>query len=388
MLKKLSSHLSGLATPFLNDITSAVTGLTAGSAISGEQGKVAAQLLKKSPFEKMDSPMEALKRDPLAFSQVQYPLDLTNNEQGHYILFYTLANRFGNAGQELEFSSKMGLGKVKTSGNRGPHSDGTKTIGDLRKQTGGVAAVKQDNSIYSEVPSHTQVTSAIALYMPPGVTVSYKNDYEAKATELSGDMVNMVGNVKSATNTSQALDAIKAGVVSGAGQYGKNIVGDALEMVGMGNAVEVVSKALGVAVNPREEQFYTGPQFRSFSYAFDFWPRSQQELDAAYNIISLFKYHSAPAMESVSKGRMFYVPSEFEIHYMHIDRDNADGEAKNNTYMNKISKCVCTSVDVNYGPEGEFKAFSKTGAPIHYKLTLGFTETEFITKNNIYNKGM
>jgi len=156
----------------------------------------------------------------------------------------------------------------------------------------------------------------------------------------------------------------------------------------MGNAVEVVSKALGVAVNPREEQFYTGPQFRSFSYAFDFWPRSQQELDAAYNIISLFKYHSAPAMESVSKGRMFYVPSEFEIHYMHIDRDNADGEAKNNTYMNKISKCVCTSVDVNYGPEGEFKAFSKTGAPIHYKLTLGFTETEFITKNNIYNKGM
>ena len=384
MFKKLSSHLSGLATPFLNDITSAVGGLTAGSAISGEQGKVAAQLLKKSPFEKMDSPMEALKRNPLAFSQVQYPLDLTNNEQGHYILFYTLANRFGNAGQELEFSSKMGLGKVTSGG--GMDFGGKKTIGDLRKQTGGVAAVKQDNSIYSEVPSHTQVTSAIALYMPPGVTVSYKNDYEAKATELSGDMMNMVGNVKSATNTAQALDAITAGVVSGAGQYGKNIVGEALEMVNMGNAVEVVSKALGVAVNPREEQFYTGPQFRSFSYSFDFWPRSQQELDAATNIISLFKYHSAPAMESVSKGRMFYVPSEFEIHYMYIDSE--DGQAKNNTYMNKISKCVCTSVDVNYGPEGEFKAFSKNGAPIHYKLSLGFTETEFITKNNIYNKGM
>ena len=91
-------------------------------------------------------------------------------------------------------------------------------------------------------------------------------------------------------------------------------------------------------------------------------------------------------MESKSAGRMFIVPSEFEIHYMHIDSE--DGQAKTNSYMNKISKCVCTSVDVNYGPEGEFKAFSKTGAPIHYKLTLGFTETEFITKNNIYNKGM
>ena len=374
-----------MATPFLNDITSAVGGLTSGSAISGAEGKVAAQLLKKSPLEAKDSPMEALKRNPLDFSQVQYPLDLTNNEQGHYILFYTLMNRFGNAGQQLQFSADMGLGKV-TSGAAGMDFGGKKTIGDLRKKTGNVAAVKQDNSIYSELPTHTSVTSAIALYMPPGVTVSYKNDYEAKETNFSGDIAKMVGNLSSANDTKERLDAVITGAVGGAAAFGKNVVGEALDAVGLGNATEVVSKALGVAVNPREEQFYTGPQFRSFSYTFDFWPRSQQELDAASNIISLFKYHSAPGMESKSAGRMFIVPSEFEIHYMYID--SADGEAKNNTYMNKISKCVCTSVDVNYGPEGEFKAFSKTGAPIHYKLALGFTETEFITKNNIYNKGM
>jgi len=384
MFNKVKSHLSKMATPFLNDITSAVGGLTSGSAISGAEGKVAAQLLKKSPLEAKDSPMEALKRNPLDFSQVQYPLDLTNNEQGHYILFYTLMNRFGNAGQQLQFSADMGLGKVTSGG--GMDFGGKKTIGDLRKKTGNVSAVKQDNSIFSELPTHTQVTSAIALYMPPGVTVSYKNDYEAKDTNFAGDMTKMVGGVSTATSMAGKLDAVKAGVISGAGVYGKNIVGDALEMVGLGNAVEVVSKALGVAVNPRQEQFYTGPQFRSFSYAFDFWPRSQQELDAASNIISLFKYHSAPGMESKSAGRMFIVPSEFEIHYMHVSKDS--DTAVENTYMNKISKCVCTSVDVNYGPEGEFKAFSTNGAPIHYKLSLGFTETEFITKNSIYNKGM
>jgi len=377
MFNKVKSHLSKMATPFLNDITSAVGGLTSGSAISGAEGKVAAQLLKKSPLEAKDSPMEALKRNPLDFSQVQYPLDLTNNEQGHYILFYTLMNRFGNAGQQLQFSADMGLGTK---------SQGPGSIGNLRKQTGNVAAVKQDTSIYSEMPTHTSVTSAIALYMPPGVTVSYKNDYEVKETNFSGDIANMVGNLSSATSTADRLDAITTGALGGAAAFGKNVVGEALDALGLGNATEVVSKALGVAVNPREEQFYTGPQFRSFSYTFDFWPRSQQELDAASNIISLFKYHSAPGMESKSAGRMFIVPSEFEIHYMYID--SADGEAKNNTYMNKIAKCVCTSVDVNYGPEGEFKAFSKTGAPIHYKLALGFTETEFITKNNIYNKGM
>lgn len=385
MFNKVKSHLSKMATPFLNDITGAVNSLTSGTAVSGEQGKVAAQLLKKSPLEAKDSPMEALKRDPLGFSQVQYPLDLTNNEQGHYILFYTLMNKFGNAGQQLQLSADMGLGQVSQA-RGGPHSDGKKTIGDLRKQTGNVAAVKQDNSIYSELPTHTQVTSAIALYMPPGVTVSYKNDYEAKDTNFAGDIAKMVGGVSTAQSMAGKLDAVKKGVISGAGIYGKDIVGEALEAVGLGNAVEVVSKALGVAVNPRQEQFYTGPQFRSFSYAFDFWPRSQQELDAANNIITLFKYHSSPGMESKSAGRMFIVPSEFEIHYMHVSKDS--DTAVENTYMNKISKCVCTSVDVNYGPEGEFKAFSTNGAPIHYKLSLGFTETEFITKNNIYNKGM
>jgi len=174
MFNKVKSHLSKMATPFLDDITSAVGGLTSGSAISGAEGKVAAQLLKKSPLEAKDSPMEALKRNPLDFSQVQYPLDLTNNEQGHYILFYTLMNRFGNAGQQLQFSADMGLGKVTSGG--GMDFGGKKTIGDLRKKTGNVAAVKQDNSIYSEMPTHTSVTSAIALYMPPGVTVSYKKN--------------------------------------------------------------------------------------------------------------------------------------------------------------------------------------------------------------------
>jgi len=77
---------------------------------------------------------------------------------------------------------------------------------------------------------------------------------------------------------------------------------------------------------------------------------------------------------------MFFVPSEFEIHYLHF--------GKQNEYMNKISKCVCTSVDVDYGPEGEFKTFVEDGrgaAPVHYKLSLSFTELELMTKDKIYN---
>ena len=182
-------------------------------------------------------------------------------------------------------------------------------------------------------------------------------------------------------STADQLKAIGQGAISGLGQYGKNVIGEAISMVGAGDPVKLLSKSLGVAVNPQQEQFYVGPDFRSFSYSFDFWPRSQAELDAANNIILLFKYHSHPDLElSKSGGRMFFVPSEFEIHYLHM--------GKQNQYMNKISKCVCTSVDVDYGPEGEFKTFVADGrgaAPVHYKLTLGFTELELMTKDKIYN---
>ena len=80
MLKRAASQLKKLSTPFFNDITGAVSGITnafTGQQISGSQAKVAAQLLKKSPFEVDDSPQEKMKRDPLSFSQIQYTIDLT-----------------------------------------------------------------------------------------------------------------------------------------------------------------------------------------------------------------------------------------------------------------------------------------------------------------------
>ena len=379
MFKRVSSHLKSLATPFLSDITGTVSGLVQGNnTISGQQGKVAAQLLKKSPFEKLDSPMEAIKRDPLGFSQVQYPIDLTSTDLGHYILFYTLQNKFTQGGRngisDIDMAARVGLADYDSNADFS-----SKTLKTLRQ--GNTPAPKLDNSVLSKFPSHQTVTSAIALYMPPNVKVSYKNNYEAEATELSGDVAKAIGGLKTATSRAEQIDAVMTGVTAGLGQYGKNIIGEAISMVGAGDPVKLASKALGMAVNPQQEQFYVSPDFRSFSYTFDFWPRSQKELDAANNIILLFKYHSHPDLElSKSGGRMFFVPSEFEIHYLH--------RGKQNEYMNKISKCVCTSVDVDYGPEGEFKTFVADGrgaAPVHYKLTLSFTELELMTKDKIYN---
>ena len=375
MAKSVAEHLKGLmSNGIMGTALNFASGLT--QSTSGAQGKVAAQLLKKSPFEINDSPVEAAKRDPLQFSFISYPRDLATAEVGHYILFYSLKNKFSaGANKDLQVAKDLGFANAI-----GPHAGQTK-MKDLRKVGGSkIKPVKVSNSVLSKFPTHTQVTSAVALYMPPGVGVKYGQNYGAEATELSGTVANTLGIAKGAVKTTDQLKAIIQGTAGGLATYGKNIVGEALSMAGAGDPIKLSSKAFGVAVNPHEEMFYEGPSFREFSYAFDFYPRDEKEMKDVQNIVKLFKYHQAPDLDmSKYGGRLFNVPSEFEIHYMYQDRVN--------NYMNKISKVACKGVDVQYGEEEQFSTFKPDadGAPpVSTKLTLNFVELELMTKEKIY----
>jgi len=80
----------------------------------------------------------------------------------------------------------------------------------------------------------------------------------------------------------------------------------------------------------------------------------------------------------VAGGRYFKVPSEFEIHYAY--------QGQLNNYLNKISRCVLTGCEVNYGGEEftTFRQFDNDGAaPVQISMTLSFTETEIMTKETI-----
>jgi len=381
MFKRVSSHLSSLSTGFLSDITGGINTLVGGldKTVSGDQAKVAATLLKKSPFEIADSPQEKLSKNPLSFSQIQYPLDLTTNELGHYIIFYTLQNKFAEGNNDFKVAKNMGFNVNSVA--TGPRGQTKTSIKDIRSNTGNFKAVKTDNSVLSKLPTHTTVTSAIALYMPPNVKVSYGANYSAEATELAGDIARTTGNAMGAANQSEQIKALMKGGAAALGQYGKNIIGEAFRAVDAGDPVKLASKAFGVAINPNEEQFYGGPSFREFSYTFDFWPRSKKELEAVNNIIFLFKYHMHPDLDTgITGGRLFKVPSEFEIHYAY--------RGKENEYMNRISKCALKSCDVSYGPEGQasfFEGDSKGAAPVKYTMALSFVELELMTKQKIYD---
>jgi len=383
------------AKDFFNTAGGFVNGMVSGFMPSAPRDGAAAQEIVNTPGPFKDvikDPTESLKQDPLAFTSARYPLEVGNEELGHYIIFYTLSNNFGHLGRDFEIAKDMGwtasaTGGVNTTNKQVgvPGSDNT----ELSKVTNDTKAAIENirlsstpqakltnHSITSQAPRDQKVTSAIALYMPPAITVSYKNGYEVEAAEVSGDILQTAGKMKAADTRMKALEAFLNGFTGSAGAYLKQVGGSALDAVGGGDIFRLSTKSIGIAVNPRNEQYYTSPGFRSFSYTFDFYPKNKEEADAVQNIIKLFKYHSHPELiEGKLSGRFFIAPSEFEIHYMYRDKVNEK--------LNRISRCVCTDVDVKYGPDEQFSTFDD-GHPVTTNLTLNFTELEFMTKEKIF----
>ena len=345
--KALKNHIGSLATGFITDI--------AGSAMSGSQkdaGKVSAQLLKKSPFEIPESQNEKLRANPLSFSAVQYPLDLGTNELGHYILFESGSFKY-TPGNDSMFKYSSDAQTIETKG--------------VKKKAERTRSIK--------LPNGTLSNSAISIYMPTGIKVGYNQSYDADTEAgLAGDIERGIQGIRDAETAADKVEAGLEGVVGGVARNLKTLLGEFVEMGGMGDPVRFLAKRAGVAVNPRNEAFYNSPTQRTFSFTFDFWPRSVAEAEAVDTIIKIFKYNSAPGFASGTQGGVFTITNYFKIMYMFNGRENKK--------LNKIGLCYCTDVEVDYTPDGQVTSFAD-GQPVHTKLTLNFLEDRIITKRDI-----
>ena len=386
MLKNVSSHLKGMATGFLGNAASKLTSKVGSlpnslmPSISGAQGKVAAQLLKKSPLEIPENNLGVAKSDPLQFSFTQYPLDLTNNENGHYIIFYAISNKYDNVDEVLKTAGSITPSQVSEQADSGGNPlKKLKNLRNLKKPSGlNLRPIRAENSVLSKKATHSQTTAAIALYMPPGVSVNYKMSYAASPTDAAGTVAQALKGAVSADEKGKQIKAILEGARGAAGGALMKGLDEVSSMLGAGEPAKLATKAFGIALNPHEEQFFEKPDFRSFSYSFEFWPRSEKEANVVNNIIALFKYHMHPTLDTAAGGRFFKVPSEFEIHYAYLGQENE--------YMNKISRCVLSDMSVKYGPDEQFSAFRpnvKGAPPVSTSMTLSFQETQFITKQDI-----
>ena len=240
-------------------------------------------------------------------------------------------------------------------------------------RTSGPAGQSAQEKITSKIPVGSISNSAIAIYMPPNVKVGYNQSYDSDTeTGLAGDVQEALTSAQSAENVSDAIIGALEGVSGGVFRQAGQAVGEFVSLAGAGDPVRFTMKRFGTAINPRNEAYYNTPTQRTFSYTFDFWPRNEDEAIAVENIIMIFKYNSSPGL--ASGDGLFTIPNYFKISYMFNNGANP--------HLHKIGACFCTSVDVDYTPDGQMTTFD-TGQPVHTKMTVNFLEDRILTKTDI-----
>ena len=317
-------------------------------------------------------------------SILAYPINVdTDEQQGHYVLFHINSRSNGKliAGDKRKDMNEV-VKKIEKEQNIDVTS-GVDSFSELAITAPKVPKVEGANNaqnrsiLLSKLPT-TRLEKSIALYMPPNVQVSYEIKYADKeigALAMAGSAV--IDAIKKGGNTETILRnaADAAGTV---GQEGlTNFLNKALD--GIASGAEALSQMeKGTVITPRMEMMFEGVGRRSFSYTFAFIPKSKQEALIVEDIIKHFKFYAMPAYSNKETRREMDIPGTFDIEYMY--------RGSRNNFINRISTCFLTKVDVQYGGD-RYTAYEeipgKGPPPQKSSLSLNFTELETLSQSHI-----
>ena len=297
----------------------------------------------------------------------------------------TITSSLGSFGDKL----KGGLGNIfgETSVLKGNAQSTSATLDTSIK--------KMSNSRF--IKTTTRTKESIALYMPDTLMYNHTQTYSSISMG-AGLMGGLFAAGRAAMESYQKTGklgvdgALKAGadsIASGGLVAGMTALGNKANP-GMGTGLTI--GLLGQIQNPMLEMAYSSPNFRKFQFDFFFYPRDEAEALQVQNILDRFKYHQAPEMggfssggENRSQGATLRPPSEFDIKFYY-------GAGENPNIPALATGCVLETIDVNYAPNGaqfyevpgeNIASRGRTGMPVGVQLTLNFSETSILTKNDL-----
>ena len=339
----IKNHLTKLAR---NAIGGALSDVLNGALSGGFNNKIAgsAAALGKNKARLSAQSQEVFEENEYAFGTVAYPLELKaggGSANGHYMIFYIqVPVEEANSGADSSSSKTI-----------------PKDIDGLRIKT---QPIRKLNQAVQDRQQFKRIQSAITLYMPPEIKAEYKMEYSDEAIGAAARMA------LDSFNFSSDFTAAMRGVVKG------------LDMGAPGLAA-IRQAESGLAVNNRIELTFQKVENRSFSYTFNFKPKSKEEADEIQRIIYLFKYHMHPTVIGGVNSPVFRVPSQFSLHYMYRTDENK--------YLNTIGETILESMDVTYGDGTSFKTYrgNEEGAPPEtITMSLSFREMDIHDKSTIF----
>lgn len=228
---------------------------------------------------------------------------------------------------------------------------------DTRRETitsGGSSVPIESSSGSSKLSATTRLTSSIALPLPKSLPYSFSHDWSQEET---GFLERIVSNV--ASRGMSVEEAMREG-----GNLATNTVIKASNLLGFRRFNQ---KNLGISGNPFKEMFYAGSGFRTFSFSWEFAPKSKKEADALDKLIGQLEIASHPEFTN-EEGSAWNIPDTFEIEFR-------------GTNLPKITPLALTSMNIDYGQYGP--KFMSDGSAAFVTMDLSFTEMIPLTKKNI-----
>ena len=254
-----------------------------------------------------------------------------------------------------------------------------------------VAMEKNLDRVYINMPQNLSTQ-----YAPTYRTVDMGVTGMAAASGLSGDSFDdLAGALQQAAK--DAIPEFTAGAIS-------EVASGAAQFLGLaGNATrnDIMALAKGKIFNPYQEQLFSNMQFRNHMFSFKFFARSERESQEINNIIKYLKQGALPIYGTVdadagsnTSSRFFEIPDKFDIKFVRLDPLSGTLNSSADLHY-KIHTSVCTGIDVNYTPDGQYNAIggrniNSVGVGDNRPLQVPavtvncrFTETQLVMQSNI-----
>jgi len=221
---------------------------------------------------------------------------------------------------------------------------------------------------------NSEFGTTIKLPLPVNLASNMNADWQQESVNIAKYMMmNNKGSInqsyKDIISNLPAAGEMTVSALKGAWGGFKDDVGQIIARTGSNSK----KGGLKVAVNPKVEMLFNGMQFKSYSFSFMLVPYRKEDSDEIQKAIIEIQKASAPEMRG-AKMFMQY-PETWNIKFM--------SGSGGNEYLMKINECCCTSVGVNYTPQGDSSNIHEDNAPLAVELSLDFTEIFIPTKDTI-----
>ena len=256
-----------------------------------------------------------------------------------------------------------------------------------------VAMEKNLDRVYINMPQNLSTQ-----YAPTYRTVDMGVTGMAAASGLKSDGFDELAEALQKA-AQDAIPEFTAGAIS-------EVASGAAQFLGLaGNATrnDIMALAKGKVFNPYQEQLFSNMQFRNHMFSFKFFARSERESQEINNIIKYLKQGALPIYGTVdgdaatganASSRFFEIPDKFDIKFVRLDPLSGTLNSSPDLHY-KIHTSVCTGIDVNYTPDGQYNAIGGRNinsvgvgdnSPLQVPavtVNCRFTETQLVMQSNI-----